>query len=61
MSNISLTEMRYQRFYGKAVGETTNINNTYIIEDVLHRKREQFKKEYTKAWLKYLTGSINKN
>ncbi|WP_310877013.1 hypothetical protein [Priestia megaterium] len=61
MSNISLTEMRYQSFYGKAVGETTNTNNTYIIEDVLHRKREQFEKEYTKAYIKYLTNSINKN
>jgi len=61
MNNISYNEMRYQRFYGKAVGETNNLDNTYIIEDALHRKREQFKKEYTKAYIKYLTNSINKN
>ncbi len=61
MTTINLTERRYQNFYGKAVGETDYSNHTYIKENTLHKEQENFKKEYTKAWIKYLTNSINKN
>ena len=58
---INLTEERYQRYYGKAVGETNCSDHTYITANTLHMKKEDFEKEYSKAWIKYLTRSINKN
>ncbi|MEM4994852.1 hypothetical protein WKH56_20020 [Priestia sp. SB1] len=61
MTTISYNEKRYQDFYGKAVGETNYSNHTYLTGNTLHRQEEDFKKEYTKAWIKYLTNSINKN